>query len=50
MKAFVATVYEVGNEGSKKEFSFSVIRAGVDRMADSAANFLKTTSSPGNRR
>lgn len=42
MKAFVATVYEVGNEGSKKEFSFSVIRAGVDRLADSAANFLKT--------
>lgn len=42
MKAFVATVYEVGSEGSKKEFSFSVIRAGVDRLADSAANFLKT--------
>lgn len=41
MKAFVATVYEVGNEGSKKELSFSVIRAGVDRLADSAANFLK---------
>ena len=41
MKAFVATVYEVGNEGSKKEFSFSVIRAGVDRLSDSAANFLK---------
>lgn len=41
MKAFVTTVYEVGNEGSKKEFSFSVIRAGVDRLADSAANFLK---------
>nr|DAG22497.1 MAG TPA: tail protein [Caudoviricetes sp.] len=42
MKAFVATVYEVGSEDSKKEFSFSVIRAGVDRLADSAANFLKT--------
>lgn len=42
MKAFVATVYEVGCEDSKKEFSFSVIRAGVDRLADSAANFLKT--------
>lgn len=41
MKAFVATVYEVGSEGSKKEFTFSVIRAGVDRLADSAANFLK---------
>lgn len=42
MKAFVATVYEVGSEDSKKEISFSVIRAGVDRLADSAANFLKT--------
>ncbi|RGX98620.1 hypothetical protein DXA63_00390 [Segatella copri] len=42
MKSFVATVYEVGSEGSKKEFTFSVIRAGVDRLADSAANFLKT--------
>lgn len=42
MKAFTATVYEVGSEGSKKEFTFSVIRAGVDRLADSAANFLKT--------
>lgn len=42
MKSFMATVYEVGSEGSKKEFTFSVIRAGVDRLADSAANFLKT--------
>lgn len=42
MKSFTATVYEVGSEGSKKEFTFSVIRAGVDRLADSAANFLKT--------
>lgn len=42
MKAFVVTVYEVGSEDSKKEISFSVIRAGVDRLADSAANFLKT--------
>lgn len=42
MKGFVATVYEVGSEDSKKEISFSVIRAGVDRLADSAANFLKT--------
>lgn len=41
MKSFVATLYEVGSEGSKKEFTFSVIRAGVDRLADSAANFLK---------
>ena len=42
MKSFVATLYEVGSEGNKKEFTFSVIRAGVDRLADSAANFLKT--------
>lgn len=42
MKSFVATVYEVGSEDSKKEFTFSVIRAGVDRLADSVANFLKT--------
>jgi hypothetical protein len=42
MKDFAATVYEVGSEDSKKEISFSVIRAGVDRLADSAANFLKT--------
>lgn len=42
MKSFVVTVYEVGSEGSKKEISFSVIRAGVDRLADSASNFLKT--------
>lgn len=41
MKSFVATLYEVGSEGSKKEFSFSVIRAGVDRLSDSATNFLK---------
>ena len=41
MKAFVATVYEVGSKDSRKEISFSVIRAGVDRLADSAANFLK---------
>lgn len=41
MKSFVATVYEVGSEDSKKEFTFSVIRAGVDRLSDSATNFLK---------
>lgn len=41
VKSFVATVYEVGSEGSKKEFTFSVIRAGVDRLSDSATNFLK---------
>lgn len=41
MKSFDATLYEVGSEGSKKEFTFSVIRAGVDRLSDSATNFLK---------
>lgn len=41
MKSFVAALYEVGSEGSKKEFTFSVIRAGVDRLSDSATNFLK---------
>lgn len=41
MKSFVATLYEVGSEDSKKEFAFSVIRAGVDRLSDSATNFLK---------
>lgn len=41
MKSFVATLYEVGSENSKKEFTFSVIRAGVDRLSDSATNFLK---------
>ena len=41
MKSFVATLYEVGSEDSKKNFTFSVIRAGVDRLSDSATNFLK---------
>lgn len=41
MKAFSAEIYEVGDVGNKKEFSFSVIRAGVDKLADSAENFLK---------
>lgn len=41
MKSFVATLYEVSSEDSKKEFTFSVIRAGVDRLSDSATNFLK---------
>ena len=41
MKSFAATLYEVGSENSKKEFTFSVIRAGVDRLSDSATNFLK---------
>ena len=41
MKAFSAEIYEVVDAGNKKEFSFSVIRAGVDKLADSAENFLK---------
>lgn len=41
MKAFSAEIYEVGDAGNKKEFSFSVIRSGVDKIADSAENFLK---------
>ena len=41
MKAFSAEIYEVGDARNKKEFSFSVIRAGVDKLADSAENFLK---------
>ena len=41
MKAFSAEIYEVGDAGNKKEFSFSVIRSGVDKLADSAGNFLK---------
>ena len=41
MKAFSAEIYEVGDAGNRKEFSFSVIRAGVDKLSDSAENFLK---------
>lgn len=41
MKAFSVEIYEVGDAVNKKEFSFSVIRAGVDKLADSAENFLK---------
>lgn len=41
MKAFSAEIYEVGDAGNRKEFSFSVMRAGVDKLADSAENFLK---------
>ena len=41
MKAFSVEIYEVGDSGNKKEFSFSVIRSGVDKLADSAGNFLK---------
>ena len=41
MKAFSVEIYDVGDAGNRKEFSFSVIRAGVDKLADSAENFLK---------
>lgn len=41
MKVFSVEIYEVGDAGNRKEFSFSVIRAGVDKLADSAENFLK---------
>lgn len=41
MKAFSVEIYEVGDAGNKKEFSFSVIRSGVDKLADSSENFLK---------
>ena len=41
MKAFSVEIYEVGDAGNRKEFSFSVIRAGVDKLADSTENFLK---------
>jgi hypothetical protein len=41
MKAFSVEIYEVGDAVNKKEFSFSVIRSGVDKLADSAENFLK---------
>lgn len=40
MKNFKATIYAVGSESDKKDVSFSVIRAGVDRLSDSAENFL----------
>ena len=41
-KNFVATVYEVGHEPEAKVIKFGVIRAGVDRLSDSADNFLKS--------
>lgn len=40
MKDFRADLYEVGGESKKQTFKFSVIRAGVDRLSDTAANFL----------
>lgn len=41
-KNFVAKVYEVGHESEAKVINFGVIRAGVDRLSDSADNFLKS--------
>ena len=41
-KNFVAKVYEVGHESEAKIINFNVIRAGVDRLSDSADNFLKS--------
>ena len=41
-KNFVAKVYEVGHESEAKIINFGVIRAGVDRLSDSADNFLKS--------
>ena len=41
LKAYEATVTEVDSSTSKT-VSFSVLRAGVDKLADSASNFLKT--------
>ena len=41
-KNFVAKVYEVGHESEAKVINFGVIRAGVDRLSDSAGNFLKS--------
>ena len=41
LQRFTAVYYEVGEESKKQEYSFSVIRAGVDKLADSAVNFLK---------
>lgn len=41
-KNFVAKVYEVGHEPEAKVINFGVIRAGVDRLSDSADNFLKS--------
>ncbi len=41
LKAYEATVTEVDSSTSKT-VSFSVLRAGVDKLTDSASNFLKT--------
>lgn len=41
-KGFMAKVYEVGHESEAKIINFNVIRAGVDRLSDSADNFLKS--------
>ena len=41
-KSFVAKIYEVGHESEAKVVIFAAIRAGVDRLSDSADNFLKS--------
>lgn len=41
-KNFAAKIYEVGHESEAKVIVFSAIRAGVDRLSDSADNFLKS--------
>ena len=41
-KNFTAKIYEVGHESEAKVIVFSAIRAGVDRLSDSADNFLKS--------
>lgn len=41
IKTFQATIYAVDAAYAKKQVNFSVIRAGVDSLADSATNFLR---------
>lgn len=41
IKTFQATIYAVDASSTKKQVNFSVIRAGVDSLADSATNFLR---------
>lgn len=41
IKTFQATIYAVDAVSTKKQVNFSVIRAGVDALADSATNFLR---------
>lgn len=42
LKAYEVAIAEVGSDTSKT-VTFSVLRAGVDKLSDSAANFLKTS-------